>query len=113
MVWINVSILMISRKIIGMSVVIWTFVFLIIRRPPRSTRTDTLFPYTTLFRSPGGKSRLLAGPPWRAVRRRTAGPGPRKHLGPADLPGSVQEGAVIDSRRRATSARLRSRRGPP
>src|SRR3546814_4553774 len=27
------------------------FVFLIIRRPPRSTRTDTLFPYTTLFRS--------------------------------------------------------------
>src|SRR3546814_3018375 len=24
------------------------------RRPPRSTRTDTLFPYTTLFRSPGG-----------------------------------------------------------
>src|SRR3546814_12562463 len=28
------------------------FVFLMIRRPPRSTRTDTLFPYTTLFRSP-------------------------------------------------------------
>src|SRR3546814_648937 len=26
---------------------------LMIRRPPRSTRTDTLFPYTTLFRSPG------------------------------------------------------------
>src|SRR3546814_14775953 len=24
-----------------------------IRRPPRTTRTDTLFPYTTLFRSPG------------------------------------------------------------
>src|SRR3546814_16124619 len=30
-----------------------TFIcFLMIRRPPRSTRTDTLFPYTTLFRSP-------------------------------------------------------------
>src|SRR3546814_14094451 len=27
------------------------FFFLSIRRPPRSTRTDTLFPYTTLFRS--------------------------------------------------------------
>src|SRR3546814_14373965 len=27
------------------------FSFLMIRRPPRSTRTDTLFPYTTLFRS--------------------------------------------------------------
>src|SRR3546814_3741848 len=25
-----------------------------LRRPPRSTRTDTLFPYTTLFRSPDG-----------------------------------------------------------
>src|SRR3546814_9522165 len=29
--------------------------FLTIPRPPRSTRTDTLFPYTTLFRSPDGK----------------------------------------------------------
>src|SRR3546814_12978388 len=28
--------------------------FLMIRRPPRSTRTDTLFPYTTLFRSSPG-----------------------------------------------------------
>src|SRR3546814_13399844 len=31
--------------------VIYFFCFLMIRRPPRSTRTDTLFPYTTLFRS--------------------------------------------------------------
>src|SRR3546814_10156706 len=30
------------------------FFFLMIRRPPRSTRTDTLFPYTTLFRSGRG-----------------------------------------------------------
>src|SRR3546814_16098832 len=30
----------------------YCFFFLMIRRPPRSTRTDTLFPYTTLFRSP-------------------------------------------------------------
>src|SRR3546814_4359520 len=28
-----------------------------IRRPPRSTRTDTLFPYTTLFRSHGAKAK--------------------------------------------------------
>src|SRR3546814_14701279 len=28
------------------------FFCLMLRRPPRSTRTDTLFPYTTLFRSP-------------------------------------------------------------
>src|SRR3546814_3680830 len=33
--------------------------FLMIRRPPRSTRTDTLFPYTTLFRSTSA-SRLPA-----------------------------------------------------
>src|SRR3546814_15646996 len=35
-----------------------------IRRPPRSTRTDTLFPYTTLFRS-GGRTiegRIRSGP---------------------------------------------------
>src|SRR3546814_9262129 len=33
--------------------------FLMIRRPPRSTRTDTLFPYTTLFRSSvGGKTAI-------------------------------------------------------
>src|SRR3546814_7528551 len=31
------------------------FFFLMIRRPPRSTRTDTLLPYTTLFRSPAGR----------------------------------------------------------
>src|SRR3546814_3623119 len=30
---------------------VYLFFFLMIRRPPRSTRTDTLFPYTTLFRS--------------------------------------------------------------
>src|SRR3546814_18739286 len=39
------------------------FVFLLVRRPPRSTRTDTLFPYTTLFRS---------GSPPRATGQATA-----------------------------------------
>src|SRR3546814_15556072 len=39
------------------------FFFLMIRRPPRSTRTDTLFPYTTLFRS------LAYGGSWPAVSR--------------------------------------------
>src|SRR3546814_15172759 len=33
-------------------------VFLMIRRPPRSTRTDTLFPYTTLFRSTRVRARV-------------------------------------------------------
>src|SRR3546814_12178849 len=53
--------------------------FLMIRRPPRSTRTDTLFPYTTLFRSRQVRSttalpRLsfrirLAAPPQYRLRR--------------------------------------------
>src|SRR3546814_10523460 len=38
------------------------FFFLMIRRPPRSTRTDTLLPYTTLFRSRRAqRRRLVAG----------------------------------------------------
>src|SRR3546814_6786751 len=36
--------------------ILFFFFFLMIRRPPRSTRTDTLFPYTTLFRSDHGRS---------------------------------------------------------
>src|SRR3546814_2897032 len=43
-----------------------------IRRPPRSTRTDTLFPYTTLFRSGGptpGHSRPVVGRLRRATDR--------------------------------------------
>src|SRR3546814_13885871 len=62
--------------------VIYFFFFLMIRRPPRSTRTDTLFPYTTLFRSQTDIDRIAmrggrasseqrdAGPA-KAVRRRT------------------------------------------
>src|SRR3546814_13211142 len=37
----------------------YVFFFLMIRRPPRSTRTDTLFPYTTLFRSFSSAAGLL------------------------------------------------------
>src|SRR5258708_18634687 len=50
------------------------FFFLMIRRPPRST----LFPYTTLFRSPGGgRWRAQAGG-WRRSRRQSAGQRDRK-----------------------------------
>src|SRR3546814_12628149 len=40
-------------------IVVSVFFFLMIRRPPRSTRTDTLFPYTTLFRSPMVAANIL------------------------------------------------------
>src|SRR3546814_9088794 len=39
-----------------------SFFFLMIRRPPRSTRTDTLFPYTTLFRSRDSRDPSTAPP---------------------------------------------------
>src|SRR3546814_3905258 len=38
---------------------VFTVFFLMIRRPPRSTRTDTLFPYTTLFRSVSSSRAIL------------------------------------------------------
>src|SRR3546814_7365985 len=51
-----------------------------IRRPPRSTRTDTLFPYTTLFRSQGdrrilGQRAALGGPQGIGVRPGRLGAG--------------------------------------
>src|SRR3546814_14603639 len=56
------------------------FFFLMIRRPPRSTRTDTLFPYTTLFRSENhpratarGRDRRTGGPRRRTYLRRGGG----------------------------------------
>src|SRR3546814_12135053 len=52
------------------------FFFLMIRRPPRSTRTDTLFPYTTLFRSDREKLRRA-----RAAADEFAGLGQSAFLG--------------------------------
>src|SRR3546814_15648120 len=45
--------------------------FCMIRRPPRSTRTDTLFPYTTLFRSELYGRNLRSPAPYTARYRRT------------------------------------------
>src|SRR3546814_11721459 len=54
------------------------FFFVMIRRPPRSTRTDTLFPYTTLFRSPYKIRHIRAAdslyrPPHRQMGRMRSG----------------------------------------
>src|SRR3546814_1481853 len=59
--------ILISLNLILFFCFYYFFFFLLIRRPPRSTRTDTLFPYTTLFRSDLG---LL--PVRRGVRIRLA-----------------------------------------
>src|SRR3546814_10114151 len=57
-----------------------------IRRPPRSTRTDTLFPYTTLFLSHAGdhQARSPAGGPALHQPRRDAA---IRHLRAEDRPG--------------------------
>src|SRR3546814_15017526 len=47
------------------------FLFLITRRPPRATRTDTRFPYTTLLRSPSLPAALRARAERLAGRRLT------------------------------------------
>src|SRR3546814_4477759 len=70
------------------------FFFLMIRRPPRSTRTDTLFPYTTLFRSP------------RRIRDQSDSTG--KRIAAAAAPG-VRPPAVPGAAMRSEDRRARSR----
>src|SRR3546814_3217340 len=74
--------------------------FLMIRRPPRSTRTDTLFPYTTLFRSsqvqaPAAGAGRRGGADRRRARRRaglpaTAARGDARRRRPADGPAAAR-----------------------
>src|SRR3546814_5427861 len=59
------------------------FFFLMIRRPPRSTRTDTLFPYTTLFRSIPVQVGAGGHPHHAAFRRQVLGQGLRHRRRPA------------------------------
>src|SRR3546814_9072862 len=61
-----------------------------IRRPPRSTRTDTLFPYTTLFRSAGGVSTARPG----GLHRLRAGPAARPVPCGAGAAGRLRDAAV-------------------
>src|SRR3546814_15110689 len=45
--------------VLSLTVVFLSFLFLMLRRPPISTRTDTLFPYATLFRAPRLRAREM------------------------------------------------------
>src|SRR3546814_6616693 len=74
------------------------------RRPPRATRTDTLFPYTTLFRSPH------AGDPHAGAGRRLARPGepPRRSSGAAQA--AAGRGGVPDAGLQAGERGERRRR---
>src|SRR3546814_20927397 len=81
--------------------VLYLLFFLMIRRPPRSTRTDTLFPYTTLFRSRRSRRSPTEG--------RSRG-GWRQHgsRSPPEAPGRPS-----DSRRAPAPARSAATRPPP
>src|SRR3546814_1796231 len=70
-----------------------------IRRPPRSTRTDTLFPYTTLFRSPCRPATALVATP--AVEALVRGSVRR-------LVHRRREGATVHRRRRVREGHARS-----
>src|SRR3546814_4816425 len=88
------------------------FFFLMIRRPPRSTRTDTLFPYTTLFRSQAPPDRARDDGYLRPARR--ADRHVRIHEGDADarLPRTGARGVRIDHQAARYLARGRSRPDP-
>src|SRR3546814_7885573 len=78
-----------------------------IRRPPRSTRTDTLFPYTTLFRSKPDRKHRQRMPG--LVYPQSLDVGPVKHA--ASLAGhlfGVQQGLERDIFRRAERLHMRS-----
>src|SRR3546814_15451100 len=92
--------------------------FLMIRRPPRSTRTDTLFPYTTLFRSERAFERAeepARSPPSRNRRRSGRGddaqfaPTDRAHRGPGG--GQASRSAVRRLAQAVGQLQRGSRRG--
>src|SRR3546814_17975105 len=83
----------------------WCFFlfFLIIRRPPRSTRPDTLFPYTTLFRAEGQTEA--------DDRQCSFQPGERAHLvlPPDDPQPHAGEGDIAHGKTQPEPYRLRQR----
>src|SRR3546814_10205714 len=78
--------------------------FLMIRRPPRSTLTDTLFPYTTLFRSAGAVARCrgaCGGPNGIGREHGEHGPDGHRH-------GRRIAGAGVDARSEEHTSELQS-----
>src|SRR3546814_9473196 len=89
-----------------------------IRRPPRSTRTDTLFPYTTLFRSGGLPPRHLRRirraqrSPMAPPHRNVAAPNRRRDLALALRPAHCRSPARGGTRRRRSLAAVGPRELP-
>src|SRR3546814_10904434 len=68
-----------------------------VRRPPRSTRTDTLFPYTTLFRSPAIPK---ARPPRPLRSDRIPAKDVLAHVRPVEIGPERRDGMIGDALRR-------------
>src|SRR3546814_823967 len=82
-----------------------------VRRPPGSTRTDTLFPYTTLFRSEGVVLGLADGTLDRLVEARPAGAGIEFRLGREQrlvAAGAVERALPLFPVERAAAGALRA-----
>src|SRR3546814_19163074 len=91
-------------ELIALYFVFRIFFFLIARPPPRSTRTDSLFPYTTVFRSGGGG---------RAALRGSGGRPRRPHRdGTVAVVARAQNAAEVAQRAGAGSVRLTIGLGP-
>src|SRR3546814_15203457 len=94
------------------------FFVLMIRRPPRSTRTDTLFPYTTLFRSLPDDP--LDHPPRRGRQAEAIGIGDltdlrtkahiARRLGPAD---PLEKSMLLETSKRVDDRCPRAPQLPP
>src|SRR3546814_3075642 len=72
-----------------------------IRRPPRSTRTDTLFPYTTLFRSHAAAARYWVSRDGRSVAGTPAADGGRQVVNAVLLNNIDHRDLRVDARRGA------------
>src|SRR3546814_17656004 len=80
-------------------------VFLMIRRPPISTRTDTLFPYTTLFRAPGiSCPAMRAGPVTRWTGDGRTGESARRKPAAARFTAAAHRTPTWAATRRAATA---------
>src|SRR3546814_1864894 len=89
----------------------FSFFFLMIRRPPISTRTDTLFPYTTLFRSQARHLDDHAVGADRCRRNRRIDGGKQQEAGAA--PGGLpQRGAQVRRKRDDVPRQWRDAPGP-
>src|SRR3546814_1835192 len=98
------------RSSVGIFILVFYFIivfFLMIRRPPRSTRTDTLFPYTTLFRTPCAAG--CAHPPAAAACRAATGRARSRSCRPRRRPGRHATGESAGARAAGRSRGLRVR----